>query len=184
MKLISTKEYFIKVSDQWAICRRGMKNKGMVYMIFASLLSVVTIGCAPIGVRTEGVSGPVAWEATDLRIIKRMVDGLPGECYAFTLVLKETQGRGITFTHAKYILTSVETMTWTEKKAVHLKLLPHGELRVPFSYGIKLGGVGRYVRPIGGAWTIIMTGKDDRDSPVRVSIRINLPSKPPAVKQP
>jgi hypothetical protein len=136
-----------------------------------------------MGIQTKGESGPIAWEATDLRLVQRTVEGIPAQRYGFTLILKETQGRGITFTHAKYIITALEAELLTGERTVDWELRPHGELRRPFSCGIKPGGAtGRDFRLIGVAWTIILTGTDDQDAPVRVSININLPSKPP-VKQ-
>ena len=121
----------------------------------------------------------MAWEATDLRLIQRMVEDRPVEIYAFTLILKEPQGRGINFTILKYTITSPEAEVLTEKKTVRLELLPNGELRIPFSYGIKFSEeLGRSFRPTSPAWSIILTGKDDQDRPVRVVIKINLPSKP------
>ena len=45
----------------------------------------------------KGMSGPVAWQATDLRIIERSVSGSDHDVYAFALVLEETQGSTITY---------------------------------------------------------------------------------------
>ena len=72
----------------------------MVRELLAGLLVLVVVGCAAY-VRTEGISGPVAWRATDLALSKRMVDGKEREVYSFTLVLKETKGTGIIFTYMK-----------------------------------------------------------------------------------
>jgi hypothetical protein len=177
---MTTKPEPIKTCDPWSLCRRVIGVKGMLCLILSFLLGAATIKCAPIGIQTKGESGPVAWEATDLRLVQRTVEGIPAQRYGFTLVLKETQGRGITFTHAKYTITSLEADILTAERAVDWELRPHGELRRPFSYGIKpFRGVAREFRPIGVAWTILLTGKDDQNRPVRVSININLPSKPP-----
>jgi hypothetical protein len=180
MKAISIKACFLKVRDQWASCSRIIGFKGMICVILAFVFGALTLKCAPIGIRTKGESGPVAWEATDLRLVKMTVDSMPVEVYAFTLVLKETQGRGITFTHAKYIVSTLETELSTGESTLDLELRPHGESRLPLSVYIKGGhDAGHDLRPISPAWTIILTGKDDQDAPVRVSININLPSKPP-----
>jgi hypothetical protein len=175
-----TKTGAIKICDPWNIGRQIIGVKGMLCVMLAFLLGTVVTTCAPIGVRTEGVSGPVAWEATDLRLVKRKVDGTPMQLYAFTLVLKETQGRGITFTHIKRHITSLEADIYTAEDSIDWQLRPHGELRRPCSYGIRaIGPAARDFRPISVAWIIILTGRDDQNRPVRISININLPSKPP-----
>jgi hypothetical protein len=114
-------------------------------------------------------------------MIKRTIEGVPTQIYAFTLVLTETQGKGITFTLIKRHATSQQASIATREDSIEWELRPHGELRKPFSYYIRGrgGAFGRDFRPISVSWTIILTGKDDRDSPVRVSMHINLPSKPP-----
>jgi hypothetical protein len=68
-------------------------------------LSVVISGCAALGARLEGVKDAIAWQATDLRVVQRQMTDTSQELYAFTLVLKETQGRGVTFTHLEYTMT-------------------------------------------------------------------------------
>ena len=93
MKAISRKDCPAKVSDQWTIFPRGIQNKGMVFTVFVFLICAITASCAPI-VRTEGRSGPVSWEATDLRLEKKVIQGTkPVEMYYFTLVPREMQGR-------------------------------------------------------------------------------------------
>jgi hypothetical protein len=76
----------------------------MSRMLFTLLLSMVVTSCASLGMRTGGVSSPIAWRATALKIQAvgeaAGVIGRPAqqEIYSFTLVLQETQGAALTFT--------------------------------------------------------------------------------------
>src|SRR5713226_6358886 len=67
-------------------------------------LGMLIAGCVPLGTRTEGTSGPIAWHVTDLKTESVGDRTSPGDfrgAYSFTLVLKETQGIPITFTYRK-----------------------------------------------------------------------------------
>jgi len=55
-------------------------------------------GCAGLGPRTDGVSGPIAWRVTDLRTETREINGQPFDGRAFTLVLKNISPGTITVT--------------------------------------------------------------------------------------
>jgi hypothetical protein len=50
------------------------------------LTSLLVVGCASAPVHTEGVTGPVAWHATEFQLAKTTIQGQPSEWYAFTLV--------------------------------------------------------------------------------------------------
>ena len=109
----------------------------MARMFLALLLGVVIASCASVGFRTEGASGPVAWQATDLRIIQRPIPGdatrEKGDHYTFTLVLRETQGTTITFTHMAWAVYQPDTAPASSESTGQWSLRPHGELRWPFS---------------------------------------------------
>jgi hypothetical protein len=68
---------------------------GIVGVLLVLWMTVMISGCAMLGARLDGVSGPIAWQATDLRVVERQVTETNQELYAFTLVLKETQDHGI-----------------------------------------------------------------------------------------
>ncbi|HJY82617.1 MAG TPA: hypothetical protein VKK81_16230 [Candidatus Binatia bacterium] len=74
-------------------------------LVMAVLLGVLIVGCASLGVRTEGTSGPFAWHVTDLKSESApLLQGTSGDTsgtYSLTLVLKETQGIPLTFTYRK-----------------------------------------------------------------------------------
>src|SRR5262249_49547036 len=73
--------------------------------VMAVLLGVLIVGCASLGVRNEGTSGPFAWHVTDLKSESApLLQGTSGDTsgtYSLTLVLKETQGIPLTFTYRK-----------------------------------------------------------------------------------
>jgi hypothetical protein len=52
------------------------------------MLLVLTTGCATLGSRTEGQSGPLAWRTTDLAIVAKNVGGQAAETYDFTLHIR------------------------------------------------------------------------------------------------
>jgi hypothetical protein len=60
------------------------------------LMSLLVGGCASTPVHTDGATGAVAWHAVDFQLAKTTVQGQPGERYAFTLVLSERGGTGVT----------------------------------------------------------------------------------------
>jgi predicted aspartyl protease len=134
-----------------------------------------------LGARLEGVSGPIAWQATDMRVVERQVTETNRELYAFTLVLKETQGRGVTFTYLEYTMTQpgVVPIGDTQRATIAWRLQPYGELRHPFSSYIycaeppcqKLGSQAPW-------WHIVLTGTDEQRQAVQVAIDLRLPQNP------
>ena len=162
----------------------------MYCMLFALLLGMVVAGCAPLGIRTEGVSGPIAWRATDLKI--RAVGEASGfigravqEAYSFTLVLKESQGTAITFTNmAATFSVATAVLPGSFEQTGRWELRPYGELRWPLETSYSCTSID-CVNPgvIAPVWHITLTGTDDRSQPVRVVIDLRLPSNPEAMKK-
>ena len=162
----------------------------MARPLFTLLLGVVVTGCASLGVRTEGVSGPITWRATDLKI--QAVGEAPGfvgkaqqEVYSFTLVLQETQGTAITFTKMAYTLYSSPTLLpYASETTGRWVLGPRRELRWPFSstfycpsHDCNAPG---FIAP---RYHIILTGTGSQGEPVRVVIDLWLPDNPDAMKK-
>jgi len=58
--------------------------RGLLWSLL--LTSLLVVGCASAPVHTEGVTGPVAWHATEFQLAKNTIQGQPSEWYAFTLV--------------------------------------------------------------------------------------------------
>src|SRR5262245_22948513 len=110
----------------------------MSRMLFALGLSMVVASCASLGMRTAGVSGPIAWRATDLKIqaVGEAAGVLGGrtqqEVYSFTLVLQETQGTALTFTKVAYRIDSGPGIQpFFADRVGQWRLRPQGELRWP-----------------------------------------------------
>ena len=55
-------------------------------------------GCASLGVRTEGTSGPIAWHVENIAVVTREIQGKPYDGQTFTVVLKNMSDRTLTFT--------------------------------------------------------------------------------------
>ena len=162
----------------------------MARPLFALLLGVVVTGCAALGVRTEGISGPIAWRATDLKV--QAVGEAPGfvgrtqkEVYSFTLVLQETQGTAITFTKMAYTLYSSPTLLPYASEATGRWVLgPRRALRWPFSSTFSCPSHDcnepGFIAP---RYHIILTGTDSQDQPVRVVIDLRLPENPDTMEK-
>ncbi len=145
------------------------------------LLSVILAGCASVGFRTEGVSGPVAWHATDLRVVPytpaQDSEGSVRERYEWTVVLQETQGTGITFTHSAWSIYEPGLSTpVSAENTGQWQLQPHGEIRWPVSWYL-------YCREtscpnfwgLSPVYTLDLTGINDRGQPVHVAVNLRLP---------
>jgi aspartyl protease family protein len=144
-------------------------------------MTVVISGCAMLGARLEGVSGPIAWQATDMRVVERQVTETNRDLYAFTLVLKETQGRGVTFTYLEYTMTQpgVVPIGDTQRATIAWRLHPYGELRHLFSSYIYCAEPP--CRNLGSQapwWHIVLTGTDEQRQAVQVAIDLRLPQNP------
>lgn len=153
----------------------------------AGVLLVLCMGIVVPGCTThlQGVSGPVAWQAADLRVAARSAAGAARDIYAFTLILAETQGAAITFTQLDYTVSQpdVNAAGATHSSSILWKLRPRGELRHPFSFYWYCADIQcRDLAPTAPWYNLVLTGSDDRGQPVRVVIDIRLPSNPPQLK--
>ena len=159
--------------------------------LFALLLVMVVTSCASLGMRTEGVSGPIAWRATDLKIqAVGEAAGVVGrpvqqEVYSFTLILQETQGTALTFTKIEYRIDSGPGIhPFFAERVGQWRLRPHRELRWPLSSTWSCPSTD-CVRPefFAPVWHIILTGTDNRGQEVRVVIDLKLPYNPDALEK-
>jgi hypothetical protein len=128
--------------------------------VFVGLLVAIG-GCVPpqLAYRTAGTAGPVLWQAIDLERSRRRVNGQEIDAYDFTLVVRETRGVGITFTHVKNDIYQAGWEAHAERSE-RLELPPYCELQMTFS------STG-FRAPL---WAITLTGKDEKDQPVLVTI--------------
>jgi hypothetical protein len=156
----------------------------MSRVLLTLILGAVLTGCASLGVRTEGTSGPLAWHVTDLK--SEAVPGLRGTTgdahgtYSFTLILQETHGMPLTFTYRKdTIYASSLTILQSADQAIHLRFRPHQERRFPltFSWGCPAGDC-LQVENVAPRWAITLTGSDDKGNAVKAVIDIILPANP------
>jgi hypothetical protein len=74
-------------------------------LLISSLIAALVMGCGSAPIRTEGIAGPVTWQAMDFQLAKATVNNQPGERYSFTLLLKETRGAGMMFTEIKWTIS-------------------------------------------------------------------------------
>jgi predicted aspartyl protease len=155
----------------------------------AVCVHVVLISCTPLSPRLDGASVPVAWQATDFRVITRTVAGVERQLYTFMLVLEETQGSGITLTQLDYTTyhPGFDFIPASERTAILWKLRPYGELRqffysAPCCSEARFGIQGR----LAPAWHILLTGTNHHGQLVRVVIDLSLPPQSPVLtrKQP
>lgn len=161
--------------SQFHVARLSPLRWAMLYLFMISVLALVA-ACASASLRTEGVTGPITWQATDFKLAKTTANYQPGERYSFMLVLKEINGVGITLTEMKWTVSqhglshspsSQRTGSW--------RFRPHGELRIPFSFFrycpydscLEVYGAPR--------WNITFTGSDDRGQPVKLVIDVEPP---------
>lgn len=157
------------------------KPMGMACIFFAVWIIATLVGCATLGPRLNGVSGPIAWQATDLRIVERQAAGDKRDFYAFTLVLKETHNTAITFTQAEYTISQpgISDTGVSDQQTILWKLQPHGELRHPISfywYCTEFDCANVDLRP--APWfDVVLMGTDDQGQPVRVEINLYLPHR-------
>ena len=162
----------------------------MAHRLIAILLGVVIASCGAYWrAHTEGTSGPITWYVTDVKSESNAGDN--SHSYAFTLILRETQGSPITFTTMTYTIysgTATHEKSQGQTQEGRWKLQPHGQWRVPFRYAITCPELGGCVKI--EAWTlapiyhIILTGTDGQDKPVRVVIDMRLPPDPDAIRKP
>jgi predicted aspartyl protease len=153
-------------------------------VIQASLLLAWCIALLLPGCTTylRGVSGAVAWRATDLRVVERSVAGAERDIYAFTLVLEETQGTALTFTQMEYTISQpdVNPAGITRHATILWKLRPRGELRQPFSfYWFCTASLCQDRWAIAPWYSIVLTGTNNHGQPVRTAMALRLPPNPP-----
>ena len=142
------------------------------------LMSLLVVGCASTPVHTNGVTGSVAWHATDFQLTKATVQGQPGERYAFTLILSDREGIGVTFTVLQRTVSAHQVRTASTEQTGLWRLRPNGELRLPFSFAYychQAFEICHEPAPFAPHWHIVLNGADDRGQPVQVVIDLDAP---------
>jgi hypothetical protein len=142
------------------------------------LMSLLVVGCASPPVHTNGVTGAVAWHATEFQLTTATVQGQPGERYAFTLVLSDRGGTGVTCTALQQTVSAHQVRTTSTARTGRWRLRPNGELRLPCSYTYYCHQAFESCRgpaTFAPHWHIVLDGADDRGQPVQVVIELDAP---------
>ena len=149
-------------------------------------ITVVTAGCAASNLDQaspyRGDSGPVNWEIVGIRTT--VSDDDQQVRWNFTIILRETAGRGIQF---ESIETSVQTrghpdslLAGVDKHPFRARLASRGEYRFNTNYGLSFtsGSGGRFGELPGGRQGLTvryrLTGQDESGQNITVSIPVPL----------
>ena len=159
-------------------------------LICVLLLGMLVAGCVPLGTRTEGTSGPLAWYVTDLKSESAPgLRGTPGDThgtYSLTLVIKETKGIPLRFTHRKDTIYAASiTVLRSADEAINLRFRPHEERRFPLTFSwMCAAGDCLQVDNVAPRWTINLTGTDAQGNTVQAVIQMHLPANPATYRKP
>jgi hypothetical protein len=160
-------------------CAKDNEEDAMRARIWSLLLmSLLVVGCASTPVHTDGVTGSVAWHATDFQLARATVQSQPGERYAFTLVLSDRGGTGVTFTDLRRTVSAHHIRMASTERTGRWRLPPNGELRLPFSFAYychQAFEVCHEPATFAPHWRIVLNGADDRGQPVQVVIDLDVP---------
>jgi hypothetical protein len=135
-------------------------------------------GCATLGTHTAGVSGPVTWPATDLRVHTMTLENR--ELYSFTLALHETTGTALTFTKLETHVQNSRGSRPVFWEQTGQWILPAvGELRIPLTSYRYCPYV--YCSDLGALepeWSITLIGTESSGQPVCHRLTLRLPASP------
>ena len=137
---------------------------------------LVVAGCAAAPVRLSGVTGPVAWHMTDVQLANNPVLGPPGGHAAFTLLLPERTGVGITFTEVAQVVSGVHLAPTAAAQAGAWRLAPRGELRLPVWVWWVCPEAGEACVAGPPHWHLVLTGTDDHGHAVQLAIELDAPA--------
>ncbi|MGQ4810034.1 hypothetical protein NKDENANG_03479 [Candidatus Entotheonellaceae bacterium PAL068K] len=153
-----------------------MKATRTPRVLLAVLFGVVVASCASVGFRTQGETGPLAWQVTDPKVTRN-----PNEAdfvYTFTLVLREREGRSITFRHLSYIVypgASVRTFADSKNEAdILLVFQPHQERQLSMRYSGSCSESPCAPAQTGWTWVYTLTGTDTEGNAVKSIINMSL----------
>jgi hypothetical protein len=136
----------------------------------------------PGGVRTNGVSGPVDWHATDFAWSP---EAFGAQSYTFTLLLRETQGRDLTFTRVDGVLyNALDSLPFHWQTTGQWRLPAQGELAIPLHSrrscpAASCWDSGPSLEPI---WRLTLRGTDQGGQPVRLVVDLRFPPIPNVVR--
>ena len=154
-------------------------------LVLALVSLAVLAACASLGVKTEGVSGPVAWQATDLDLSRQSINNRDVWTYSFSLLLQEQQGVRLVFNEIQMAIYQPGVGPWTPMYNGVWPLAVNGKMRIPLQSSItcQFGAGGSCLGPTVPAplWQLVFRGKNDEGRPVSIKIDITLPADPTSV---
>ena len=159
--------------------KKGLTMSGRWIMYGLSLLLLFTAGCGTtgigMGVQTAGETPTLRWRAMDLRNYTVALE--EREVYQYTLVLEETQGTAITFTHLKArFWNSSQSWPTDWEKTGQWTLPAGGTLDLPLgSYRYCIFSNCWDWGPLSPVWHLTLTGTTAQGQPVRERIELRLP---------
>ena len=143
------------------------------------LLGVILLfaGCASLGVKTQGTSGPINWHVDNIDVVTREIQGKPYTGQAFTVVLKNVSDRTVTFTRyeeTRYApgvnpLMQSYSGQWILRPDQEWKLDRFAYLSCGYGGGCVGGGNSNNMS------RFIFTGQDDQGQPVKAQLDMTLP---------
>ena len=145
-------------------------------------------GCAALGARTEGTSGPLAWRVADLRVETREIQGKAVNGRAFTLVIRNISDRTLTITTMGEKRYQPGTGSSSSSYAVRRELRPGAERKIS-RYATLVCNSPATCTDSGGAqpmFQIDFPGVDDQNRPIEARLDVVLPAdamgRPPSVR--
>ena len=157
----------------------------MIARAFLVIVCLVSLAaCAALGVKTEGVSGPVAWQATDLELSRQSVNNRDVWTYSFSVLLQEQQGVRLVFNEIQATVYQPGINPWSPTYNGVWTLEPKGKMRIPLQVSVTcpFGAGGACSGPTVPTplWQLTLRGKNDQGRPVSIVIDITLPADPSA----
>ena len=165
------------MADQRRGCQHQRRAIGL-----ALLGSLLLAGCSTFGTRTSGVSGPVEWRTADF---EWHPEAFGEQVYTFMLLLRETQGRDVTFTQVAAVLyNATDSLPAHWQRTGQWRLPAHGELPIPLGSRrrcpyAKCWDSGPVLTPV---WHLTLTGTDQGGQPVRLVMDLRFPDIPNVVR--
>ena len=149
-------------------------------LLVVVVVLVALSGCATLGPRTSGADGSIEWQAVDLKLGRK--DLSSPWVYSFTLQLRDTQGRRVTFTEMERRIYQPGTGSYSGRFNGAWMIPVSGVLRIPMSSSLRCGGVegncSGTLMPI-PLWQITLTGTAEGGQSVRAVVDLRLPADPP-----
>ena len=155
----------------------------LIRVLASLLLGLGVSACATLAPRTQGETNLVAWQATDLSLEQKTVNGRSGWFSSFALLVSERRGIPVVFTDIETTIYQPGVTPWTGRFRGSWHLGANEQFRIPLVSTI-------YCHPTGGGmcsgtqvpiplWQIRMTGTDNGGQPVTTVIDLSLPPDPP-----